>query len=47
MAQKEAEWQAKMEKERDAPSLMARVTTRGSRKDGAPRPQDVERGAAS
>ncbi|KAH6629862.1 hypothetical protein C7974DRAFT_311897 [Boeremia exigua] len=30
-AQAEASWHAKMEKERDEPSLMARVTTRGSR----------------
>lgn len=34
-AKKEADWHAQMEKERETPSLMARVTTRGSRNDGA------------
>jgi hypothetical protein len=29
-AKKEAEWQAKMQKEKDEPSLFTRVTTRGS-----------------
>ncbi|KAJ4370761.1 hypothetical protein N0V83_005283 [Neocucurbitaria cava] len=43
-AQAEAEWHAKMEKEREAPSLLARVTTVGSRRDGGPRRQDVEGG---
>lgn len=33
-AKAEADWHAKMEKERDEPSLLARVTTLGSRKDG-------------
>lgn len=33
-AQADTEWRAKMDKERDEPSLMARVTTRGSRLDG-------------
>lgn len=32
-AQKEAEWHAEMEKQREKPSLMARVTTRGSRRE--------------
>ncbi|UPX17674.1 uncharacterized protein EKO05_0008015 [Ascochyta rabiei] len=41
-AQAEAQWQAQMEKERDEPSLMARVTTRGSRKDGNSRLADAE-----
>jgi len=41
-AEAEAQWQAKMEKERDEPSLMARVTTRGSKKDGNPRFADAE-----
>ncbi|CAO2648741.1 Nn.00g096900.m01.CDS01 [Neocucurbitaria sp. VM-36] len=44
-AQMDAEWQAKMEKEREAPSLLARVTTVGSRRDGCPRRQDAEGGA--
>ncbi|KAF1845577.1 uncharacterized protein K460DRAFT_337932 [Cucurbitaria berberidis CBS 394.84] len=43
-ANMEAEWHAKMEKEREAPSLLARVTTVGSRKDGGPRGRDVEHG---
>ncbi|KAJ4987813.1 MNNG and nitrosoguanidine resistance protein [Stagonosporopsis vannaccii] len=33
-AQAEREWNAKMEKERDAPGLVARVTTRGTRGEG-------------
>lgn len=33
-AQAEADWHAKMEREREAPSLMARVTTRGTRTEG-------------
>ncbi|KAJ4345111.1 hypothetical protein N0V95_005924 [Ascochyta clinopodiicola] len=37
-----AQWQAQMEKEKDEPSLMARITTRGSRKDGNPRFADAE-----
>ncbi len=41
--QAEAEWHAKMEKERDEPSLMARVTTRGSRWNGGAS-RDAERG---
>ncbi|KAF9692622.1 hypothetical protein EKO04_009744 [Ascochyta lentis] len=41
-AQAEAQWHAKMEKERDEPSLMARVTTRGSGRDGNPRRADAE-----
>lgn len=40
-AQAEAEWHAKMERERDEPSLMARVTTRGSRRDDV-RTKDAE-----
>lgn len=32
-AKAEAEWHAKMDKEREEPSLLARVTTRGSRRD--------------
>jgi hypothetical protein len=31
-AKKEAEWQKKMDQEREAPSLLARVTTVGSRR---------------
>ena len=44
-AKAEAEWHAKMEKEREEPSLLARVTTRGSRKDGGLKKRDME-GAA-
>lgn len=40
-AKAEADWQAQMDKERDTPSYLARVTTRGSRTDG-PRRRDVE-----
>lgn len=43
-AQKEAEWHAQMEKERETPSLMARVTTRGSRNDAALKRRNTEGG---
>jgi len=33
-ARKEEEWHAKMEKEREEPTLLARITTLGSRRDG-------------
>ena len=42
-AKADAEWQARMEKEREDPSLLARVTTRGSRKTPVKR-RDVETG---
>jgi hypothetical protein len=45
-AKAEADWHAKMEKEREEPSLMARVTTLGSRKDGGAG-GDAERGHAA
>lgn len=42
-AQAEAEWHAKMDKERDEPGFIARVTTRGSRKDDRVRDAEPER----
>jgi len=46
-AKKEAEWHTKMEKERENPSLLARVTTTRSRKDDGPRRGDIESRAQS
>lgn len=40
-AQAEKDWNAKMEKERETPGLMARVTTRGTRGE---RPQGTKDG---
>lgn len=40
-AKQEEEWHQRMEKEREAPSLLARVTTVGSRRDGEPRRRDA------
>jgi hypothetical protein len=41
-ALKEAEWHKMMDKEREDPSRLARITTVGSRKDGGARKRDVE-----
>ncbi len=41
-AKQEAEWHTKMEKERENPSLLARITTTRSRKDDGPSRRDVE-----
>ncbi|KAH8731524.1 hypothetical protein GQ44DRAFT_604878 [Phaeosphaeriaceae sp. PMI808] len=45
--EKEAEWHRKMEKEREDPSRLARITTIGSRKDSDLRRRDVEAGTPS
>lgn len=43
---REEEWHAKMDKERDAPSVLARITTLGSRRDDGGR-RDVEGGTGA